>query len=90
MEDIYFQTVILRIKKPGGEIKEYPFIGVSAFSKQEWDSLIESDKTLEDVLAESDAVKLGFPIPIERALAGHEHKDLVQMIRNELIDKTDI
>jgi len=90
MDNIYFQTIILSIKKDDKPAEDYAFIGLSAFTKNEWDKLLKEDKKITDVLSETDAIKLGVPVPIEKAITNPEHKDLVDMIRDELMNKNNI
>ena len=85
MEDeIFVQSLILKLVKENGKEETVKFIGISPYTDEEFAKLVLDGKTLKDILAEGQSMMVGKPIPLQKAVAGDNYSDIVDMIRAEL------
>lgn len=83
-EEIFVQSLLIKLVRENGEEETVKFIGISPFTDKEFAELLLSGKTLGDLLAKGQSIKLGKPIPLQKAIAGDNYSDVVDMIREEL------
>jgi len=86
-EEIFVQSLILKLVKENGKVETVKFIGISPYTDDEFGKLVRDGKTLADILAEGQSLMIGKPIPLQKAVAGENYSDVVDMIREELIQK---
>lgn len=88
-EEIFVQSLILTLLKENGKEVIVKFIGLSPYTDDEFARMIKEGKTLGDILAEGQSMMIGKPIPLSKAVVGDKYNDIVDLIRDELANKTD-
>lgn len=83
-EPVYVQSIGVRLRLPGGKEVMGKFTGLSFCSPDVWNQIKNADEGIESFLSEKNCLVFSDPIPLEKAVAGKDYNDIVDVIREEV------